>query len=363
MTLLSGAVIESAESGWRYRVGPLLGAGGFGAVYECKSRSLPGEILAMKVTHDQRSWVKELYFSELVGNIQVGVVQVIDSFPAVLPGRRKAASYVIVEDLALGGTLGDLVERSGALTERWVVSQFKVLLRVLDRLHQGGAVHRDLTPGNVFVDGSDHLLLGDFGIAVHGRRSKGAAASAFNPGFIPPEIQNGARFWCSEQDVWQVGQLMTIALRGTPYGLFTHEVKDLECSDWLREVIYRAIADDPTVRYSSAASMLKALHDQSSALSRIPRVRPSSLIGKQLVFTAGIPGMTRDVASRLAKRHNANVSEDVTYGTDYLVVGGTSPHFVAGSSGTKILRALALNERGADVKVVSGAQFARLVGA
>jgi serine/threonine protein kinase len=363
LRLAAGQLIVSSETRRKFRVGSLLGVGGFGAVYECTSRSLPGELLAMKVTHNQRSWVRELYFSELVGNLRTGVIRILDSFPTVLPGKRGMTAYVIVEDLALGGTLADLLDRSGAMTERWVVSQFKVLLRVLDRLHQQGAVHRDLTPGNVFVDGFDRLLLGDFGIAVHGLRAKGAAASAFNPGFIPPEIRKGGHFWSSEQDVWQVGQLMTMVLQGTPYGLFPHSVRDLDCADWLKEVIYRAIVHDPTERYRHAADMLKAMHGQSTALSRLPGARPWSLEGKRLVFTAAIPGMTKDAAARLARRHKASVSGDVTYGTDYLVVGGTSPTYVAGIAGTKILRALALNERGANIKKLSGLQFARIVGA
>src|SRR5664280_3826574 len=167
------------------------------------------------------------------------------------------------------------------MSERWVVSQFKVLLRVLDRLHQGGAVHRDLSPGNVFIDNRDHLLLGDFGIAIHGTTLKGAAATAQNPGFRPPEIGRGSPYWRSEQDVWQVGQLMTIALQGSLYGLFPSEIRDLECANWLKEIIYRAIADDPIERFRDAVDMLLAMQEPSTALSRIPRAKPSSLAGKR----------------------------------------------------------------------------------
>ena len=53
--------------------------------------------------------------------------------------------------------------------------------QTLDVLHRGQAMHRDLTPFNVFVCENERLKLGDFGIAAHQANSRGVTADAFNP--------------------------------------------------------------------------------------------------------------------------------------------------------------------------------------
>ena len=58
-------------------------------------------------------------------------------------------------------------------------------------LHRGQALHRDLTPFNVFVCEDEQLKLGDFGIATHQLSRRGVTADAFNVFNAPTEIAWG----------------------------------------------------------------------------------------------------------------------------------------------------------------------------
>src|SRR2546422_9288599 len=64
-------------------------------------------------------------------------------------------------------TLFRSLERKGPQPERLVRREIAGILAVLDALHRGQALHRDLTPFNVFVCEHEQLKLGDFGIATH----------------------------------------------------------------------------------------------------------------------------------------------------------------------------------------------------
>src|SRR5689334_14919372 len=89
LRLRVGSVVKSAISGREYRVGEVLGTGGFGAVYRITrvrgGKSLHGKC-ALKVTLEVGAWHREAYFGELLRETP-GVVRVHESFAWVPPGR------------------------------------------------------------------------------------------------------------------------------------------------------------------------------------------------------------------------------------------------------------------------------------
>jgi serine/threonine protein kinase len=44
---------------------------------------------------------------------------------------------------------------------------FRPLVHAVSQLHQNGYVHRDIKPGNIFIAGDGHLVLGDFGLVIN----------------------------------------------------------------------------------------------------------------------------------------------------------------------------------------------------
>jgi serine/threonine protein kinase len=359
--LRRGRTFRSSRTGNEYRVGEELGAGGFGAVYRCHFEGDSDTMYALKVTTDQSSWVREVYFGELLSGVK-RAIQVHDAFPVRLSGRAGPMGYFTVMDLATGDLCDHLERLTKAPTESTIVSNFRGLLAALTHLHARGAIHRDLTPFNIFVDDHGHFLLGDFGLAKHPGAKKGVAANAFNRYYKPPEIEWKTNTWSVEQDIWQVGQLLAVAIQKDPYAVIdAGQVRHLDCSPWLKEIVFHAVGPS-AIRFRSATDMREALLSKSTAIDSIPRARkPGSLNGRRIVFTGTMPGLSRDEAWWRAEKKKAIVGYAVTSATDYLVVGDTVPLYAAGKIGKKIITAAELNGRGARIRSLTAGQFKQLI--
>lgn len=71
----------------------------------------------------------------------------------------------IVMDYCEGGSLRQVLDRHGPLSENLVASIAESILKALEYLHRQGISHRDLKAANVLVDAGGRVKLGDFGVA------------------------------------------------------------------------------------------------------------------------------------------------------------------------------------------------------
>ena len=173
---------------------------------------------------------------------------------------------------------------------------------MLGRLHRGRVLHRDLTPLNVFVCGDRRLKLGDFGIVREQSKARGITTRTLNLSMVPSDmIGTVAPKWRARDDVYQVGQLLAMLVKGDARArVRTREVRNLPCSDELKEIIYRCIGERRK-RYESADDLIEALKLPP------PRLRAGilrTLKGVHLAFT-GILSKTRKEAMRAARRAGA----------------------------------------------------------
>ena len=346
--LRRGTTLTSPVSNKQYVVEDVLATGGFGAAYVARRGR---RRVCLKITDDSASWHREAYMAELLHG-HPRVIQVHEAFP-VKRGSRML--YAIAMELAYG-TVADIVDGS-PWGERRVVAQVRGLLTAVDHLHASGALHRDITPLNVYAVGDvEKLKLGDFGIARHGPK-KGVPANAFTPWFVDDKLYEGSRRrWTVGDDLWQVGQLVAVLLTGEIRAIHTSEVKDLPCSDGLKVAIRRAIGE-PAHRYPDARSLARALGGTSLEFGRV-----RSLEGRTILFTGPL-GITHAHATRLAKRAGARVITSVTGSLDVLVVGDDSPGWIAGTSGgLKIIETMALQDQGYPITMITARQFGRIVG-
>ncbi len=345
-------VLENLETGSRYALGELLGEGGYGVAYEAVELGprggRTGPRVCVKINHETAAWHRECYFGEALRGAR-GAVQLLDSFVA-LDGDEF--SYCSVFELA-HCSLADLLTDAGLdWSEQQVLREFRHILSAVVQLHEWGAMHRDVTPMNILVmGGGRQLKLGDFGIAKHGKQAK-VDADAFNPWFAPESKQRARSQWRPRDDVWQLGQLLAALLRGKGVQIIEpKQVKHLDCSDSTKALVYRCLTR-PQFRFDSARDVLRALSEGADV--RMSKL--TSLTGRRLVFT-GPMVRPRAELTRLAKRAKAIVQEDVRWATEVVVVGEESPHWVAGSSGTKILQALALRDKGVPLKFITDTTF------
>ena len=92
------------------------------------------------------------------------------------------------------------------------------------------------------------------------------------------------------------------------------------------------------------------------ARSARPGEGTSPLHGKKLLFTGALLAMERGKAEKLVEEKGGEIASGVTQDLDYLVVGA------GGGTGSKLEKAKKLQEKGANVKVISETEWKKIVG-
>jgi eukaryotic-like serine/threonine-protein kinase len=349
--------LYSNETGRSYRLDSLIGKGGFGEIYlatPTPSGSIPARV-CVKISYRLTGWLREAYFAELLAR-QARALKVFDRFVQVESTNTR---YCLVMEYAEHGDLSTWLAAKGGQPEKFVRHEIAAVLETLDVLHRGQALHRDLTPFNVFVCGDEILKLGDFGIATHQASRRGVTADAFNPLGAPTEIAWGkVRKWQQRDDVYQVGQLIAMLLRGDVHSpMHSRDVRRLPCSDHLKEVIHRCLGARGK-RYQSAGEMIEALQN---APKQIHKGVVKSLKGRRVSFTGFLNRPRRD-AIAAAKRSGAVFQASPGPTTDILVRGRPNALQVAGKDGgLKLMEIKRLAAKGHRVTVIGEAQFWKLV--
>ncbi|HET9012772.1 MAG TPA: protein kinase [Gemmatimonadaceae bacterium] len=347
----------SYESGRSYRLDRLIGQGGFGEVYlatPVPAAGFPAQV-CVKISDRLSAWLREAYFAELLLR-EPRALRVFDRF-AIVDGSRMR--YCLAMEYAEHGDLGAWLELAGPQPERFVRREIAAILRALDALHRGQALHRDLTPFNVFVCKDVQLKLGDFGIATHQFSRRGVTADAFNLFNVPNEIAWGrVRRWQQRDDIYQVGLIAAMLLRGDISSpMRSRDVRALPCSNHLKEVIHRCLGVRGK-RYEAAGELIAALRQRPREV-RLGRVQ--SLEGKRVSFT-GFLSRPRSEASAAARRAGAVVQSKPGQSTDVLVRGRPNAQQIAGTDGgSKLIEIRRLAAQGHSVTVIGDARFWKLV--
>lgn len=352
------ATVYSNESGRTYQLDQLIGKGGFGEIYLATPTprgTLPPRV-CVKISYWITGWLREAYFAQLLDR-QPRALRVYDRFVEADLTRSR---YCLVMEYAEHGDLGAWLAARGGQSEKVVRREIAAILEILDVLHRGQALHRDLTPFNVFVCENERLKLGDFGIATHQASRHGVTADAFNPLGAPTEIAWGkVRKWQQKDDIYQVGQLIAMLLRGDiQQPMRSRDVRGLPCSDHLKEVVHRCLGARAR-RYESAAELVAALRHRPRA---VPTGRVRSLEGRRISFTGFLKRPRRE-AIDAAKRAGAVVQASPGPTTDVLIRGRPNAQQVAGKGGgLKLMEIRRQAARGNPITVIDEAQFWKLAG-
>ena len=358
--LVAPELVTSPETGLQYRIGRLLGAGGFGQVYLAdrlgRSKAVPQRV-CVKVSTRIDGWLREAYFGQLL-DAHPRTIRVYDTFPLVRPGGRVL--YCLALEYARHGDLSTALQRGGrGWHESIVRREIAGILQVLGTLHRGQLLHRDLTPMNVFVCEGRRLKLGDFGIVRQQSNERGITARTFNKSMVPSDFLAGtAPKWRARDDVYQVGQLLAMLVNGDAGRRFrTNDVRKLSCSDHLKEIVYRCIGERRK-RYESADELIEALRNPPARLTTgVLR----SLRGVHLAFT-GILSRRRAEAVQAATRAGAVVHGGPSARTTVVVRGRPNPQQAAGrDAGLKLMEIKRLREKGHRITLLNETQFWKLV--
>lgn len=190
-------------------------------------------------------------------------------------GEYKNHHYIVMEYVA-GKTLKKVIRDRAPLLNLEAVDTMKQLTSAVAEAHKRGIIHRDIKPQNVIVKSDGSLKILDFGIAT----AKGSAqlTQANNVmgsvHYLAPELAKGEPA-SPQSDIYALGivfyemltgdvpfkadQAVQIALQHTREPMPSVRKANPNVPQSVENIIIRATAKNPKLRYQSCDEMLKDL--------------------------------------------------------------------------------------------------------
>ncbi|MFJ5262547.1 WD40 repeat domain-containing serine/threonine protein kinase [Streptomyces sp. NPDC088387] len=200
----------------RYHLTELLGRGGMGEVWMGRDSSVLRRDVAVKVlpTPVGPAAVRRFHreASTLAGLQHPGITVVHDA------GEHNSFLFIVME-LLRGQDLAHLLAaHPGTLPVERTLNLVAQTARALDAAHRSGVVHRDLKPGNLFVQPGDHVKICDFGIA---RSTHASVALTTTGGIIGTPLYMAPEQWRAQDvdaraDLYALGCVLYELLAGHP---------------------------------------------------------------------------------------------------------------------------------------------------
>ena len=263
-----------------------LGAGGMGAVYRARHRSL-GVTRAVKVLSlppqlaGNRDAV-QLFQREARIAARLEHPHIVRIFDIA---EQDGIQYIVME-LLQGQSLAQLIQSSRPLPLDRALRILEQIAAALDFAHHQRIVHRDLKPANIFVGPGDRVTILDFGLAraIDDSRLAITGYGIGTPHYMAPEMIDGSAEQAENAhragvgiDLYALGvtafetlagvppfhglptrQVLLAHLTQTPTSLRTHR-PDLPAA--IIERVDRQLAKEPSERYLRAGAFVHALSD------------------------------------------------------------------------------------------------------
>jgi serine/threonine protein kinase len=280
----------------RYELGPVLGAGGMGTVFQAEHTDL-GKRVAIKVLSavlDGDDEAKQRFIREATAASTIESDHIAQVFDI---GEDLHLGLYMVMELLKGQDLSHALAAQGALAIETAVGIAWQVCLALERAHGARVVHRDLKPANVFLtsgdDGSVKVKVLDFGIAKLLRDARKSARGAITgrglvvgtPQYMSPEQAQGLDTIDHRTDLYSVGALLFESITGAP------PFPELES----HEQTLRKLLTEAPPRLASRARHAPLALDALVAelMSRNPQQRPRSAKEVRARLEAMFPWLER----------------------------------------------------------------------
>ncbi len=267
----------------RYQVIQVLGHGGFGETFLAEDTYLPSRrrcvIKQLKVMSNpqmnqagQQKFQQERFGREAATLEKLG--EGSDQIPKLFAYFVENEEFYLIQEWIQGPTLTDVVTAAESMSEFDVKNILVSLLSVLNYVHSGGIIHRDIKPDNIILRNlNNQPVLIDFGavketvatvINAQGKSDRSIVVGT--PGFMAPEQAAGRPIYAS--DLYSLGLTAIYMLTGkhpqqleldSETGEILWHKYGTNVSPELTAVLDRAINYHPRDRFTTAQKMLEAL--------------------------------------------------------------------------------------------------------
>ena len=251
-----------------YRIDALVATGSHASIFRGVDLK-NGTVVAIKVPHVELE-LDPVFHERFRREQEIGLKLNHPSVMKVLPSEHHSRDYIVMEWIN-GRPLRDILAEQGKLPQDRATHIAIGICDAVAYVNSHGVVHRDLRPGHIMVDSSDHIKLINFGLAsqVAAKRitftSLAPALDTVN--YASPEEIRGRR--CdARSDVYSIGVMLYEMLTGKlPFGkvnslanINERMLKNIpsprkiepSITPQMQEIVYRALEREPVHRYSSA---------------------------------------------------------------------------------------------------------------
>ncbi len=321
----------------RYRIQKLIGSGGMSEVYRAE-QLITKRYVSIKILkeecRDNPEYLRR-FEREARTVLHLSHENIVRAYDV---GTHNGIPYIVMEYIE-GKTLKQLLEEQGAFPQKTAVNYCAQVLSALSVAHEAGIIHRDVKPQNVLVTSDGVAKLTDFGIAREVQASTVTFAGSTVLGsahYLSPEQAKGQPV-TEESDLYSVGVMLYEMLTGNvPFdgdssvSIALKQINEAplppmdlnpEIYPSINEVVLCAMQKNPSLRFSSASQMLRALKRASKNRDYHPTLQ--NLEKEQKEEDASRWNAFEDIFEGLSRQIHASWKIAIVIGVFFVAFIGT----------------------------------------
>ena len=298
----------------RFEILRELGRGAQSVVYLARDPHLQREV-AIKTLH--LPGANSQQNTQLLDEARtVGQLRHPNIVPIFEAGEDEGQVYLVFEYVD-GRSLGEALKAGGRMTPVKAVAVLQPILDALAHAHEAGVIHRDLKPSNILIGENGVPRVMDFGIAARVESPAETGGELHGtPAYMAPEYITRHEI-SARNDLFAAGLVFFELLFGrrAAVGTDPFEVMNfianedislpadgsVALDDRLADILYKALARDPALRFTSVAQMCETLdaYVQPEDVSSSTDVRQSTIdfLLRRMRHKSDFPALSESVSA------------------------------------------------------------------
>lgn len=306
--------------GNRFEILEQLGGGGMAIVYKGRdtmlNRLVTIKVLRPEYTTDDNFVMRFRREARAVARLShPNIVNIHDV------GQENDVHYLVMEYID-GNDLKSMIKEQGPLAVERAVEIARQICQALGHAHENDIVHRDVKPHNVIITKDGRAKLTDFGIASETTTATFTQTDTIvgSVHYISPEQARGEPAG-PQSDIYSLGMVLYEMLAGkvafsgdTPIAVALKHIQEEpeplhqvnpSVPGNLADVVMRAMAKQPDLRFAGTAEMCRALQQFSAGASEATQFIPLDDMATQVLPVVTPASEQEREEVKLVPRHSS----------------------------------------------------------